>query len=208
MTSITSVGIDNISFLYICVPNLFIMKVLFSCIFLLFLTTTSYCQEWLDNSCPIDQQVYSKDYSSAESKNLLSIIIDQEGSLLINGDKNEGLSEIQFKEMVYDFLTNPSKDKNKADSPKKAIIALGSYGEHEYYDLVLRYIREVYLYAWDVSAKEKYNSDYINLNCKKRSRVQKEKFTYNVIELNNTKENTKKKIPSGVPTFNGNVYDN
>jgi hypothetical protein len=171
---------------------------------------TAQSQIWLDNSCPIENQISSEDYTSVKANNLLTLVVDQEGKLMMNGKRQDEMSEIRFKEAVYDFLTNPSKENIKADSPKQAIIALGSYGKHDYYDLILRYVREVYLYAWDSAAEEKYNSIYMELNCKKRSKIRTGDFPYNVIELNNQKPNDKKKpsFSPGVPVFDGDVSDN
>ncbi|WP_157595020.1 hypothetical protein [Psychroflexus tropicus] len=167
-------------------------------------------QVWLDNTCPIEEQITTEAYTTAKANNLLRLIVDQEGILVMNGLRQEEMSEIKFKETVYDFLTNPSNDKLKADSPKQAIIALGSYGKHEYYDLILRYVREVYLYAWDTASEDKYGSIYMDLNCKKREKIRTADFPYNVIELNNTlnKNNKKPSFSPGVPTFDGDVSDN
>lgn len=182
------------------------MKILFLTIVYFTLAGTSFSQTWFDNSCPIKEKISNEVYTSTKSNNLLTIVLDQEGKLLINAKRTEGLSEIQFKETVYDFLTNPSKDKTKADSTKQAIIALATYGKHDSYDLVLRYIREVYLYAWDLAAKEKYESMYVDLDCKKRKKIRDKDFPYNVIELTEKEEKPKKFI--GVPKFGGDVIDN
>ena len=167
-------------------------------------------QIWLDNSCPVDQKITNEDYTSVKVNNLLTLVVDQEGKLLMNGKRQDDMSEIKFKEAVYDFLTNPTENSIKADSPKEAIIALGSYGEHEYYDLILRYVREVYLYAWDTAAEEKYSSIYMDLNCKKRKKIRTGEFPYNVLELNSQKQTDTKKpsFSPGVPSFDGDVTDN
>lgn len=168
---------------------------------------TSYSQTWLDNSCPIEEKVTNEKYTSSKSNNLLTIILDQEGKLLVNDKKSDGLSEIKFKETVYDFMVNPSKDETKADSPEQAIIAIGSYGVNETYDLILTYLREVYLYAWDTAAKEKYGEIYMDLDCKKRKKIRNKEFAYNIFELN-TKEKSKPKMNIGIPPFRGDVIDN
>lgn len=185
------------------------MKILFFTVASLLITATTFSQKWLDNTCSIEKEVSNEEYTSAKPSNLLTLIIDQEGKLLMNGKRNEGMSEIQFKESVYDFLTNPEKDKTKADSPKEAIIALGSYGNHDSYDLILRYVREVYLYAWDTASEEKYQAIYADLDCKKRKKIRSSEFPYNVLQLN-TKEKDKKKpsFSPGVPPFEGDVKDN
>lgn len=184
------------------------MKPFFLNLVLFFLAGTTYSQIWLDNSCPLEEKVSNEKYTSAETNNLLTLILDQEGKLLINGKESQGISEIKFKESIYDFITNTSKDKNKADSPKQAIIALGAYGEHDSYELILRYVREVYLYAWDTAAEEKFDDLYMDLDCNKRKKVRNSSLPYNVIELNNDKKEKKPNLMIGVPPFKGDVIDN
>lgn len=185
------------------------MKIIFFTVCCFLFLSTAFGQKWLDDSCPIEKKITAEDYTSAKSKNLLTLIIDQEGKLLMNGKRQEGMSEIQFKEAVYEFLTNPSKDKTKAGSPKKAIIALSDYGKHESYDLIKRYVREVYLYAWDETSEEKYDKIYTDLDCKKRKKVRNAEFPYNVMELETEEEDDKKpSFSPGVPTFAGDVIDN
>lgn len=185
-----------------------IMKTLFSTVLYLLIISSAHSQVWLDNTCPIEIEISNEDYTSSKSNNLLTLIIDQEGKLLMNGIKKEGISEIKFKEAVYDFIANPNKEKTKADSSKQAIIALGSYGEHDSYDLILTYVREVYLYAWDTTAEEKYETFYANLDCKKRKKIRNGNFPYNVIELNSEEDTKKPSFSPGVPTFSGDVIDN
>ena len=185
------------------------MKTLLSFLSILLLSSLSFGQQWLDKTCKIENEITNEEYTSAQSNNILTLIIDQEGKLLMNGKKKEGLSEIQFKESVYDFLANPSNIKTKSDSPKQAIIALGSYGEHENYDLILRYVREIYLYAWDTYSEEKYQVIYSDLDCKKREKIRSKNFPYNIIKLGKYKDDSKKTgFSPGVPTFSGDVIDN
>ncbi|NEV93636.1 hypothetical protein G3567_05645 [Psychroflexus sp. YR1-1] len=173
-------------------------------------SASCFSQIWLDNSCPIEKKVSIEEYTSAKSNNLLSLIIDQEGKLVMNGKRKEGMSEIDFKESVYDFLTNPAKDKTKADSPKQAIIAIGSYGEHNSYELILKYLREVYLYAWDTAAEEKYEAIYLDLDCRKREKIRDSDFPYRLLELNDSEKENKMKnrFTPGVPPFPGDIKDN
>jgi hypothetical protein len=182
------------------------MKTLLYIFFSFFFSSLTFGQQWLDNTCEIEDELTKEEYNSAKSNNILTLIIDQEGKLLVNGQKKDELSEILFKELVYDFLTNPSNEKTKADSPEKAIIALGSYGKRETYDLILKYVQEVYLYAWDTYSEEKYQSSYSDLDCKKREKVRKKEFHYNIIELNAEKKENKKRGLS-MPAFSD-VIDN
>ena len=185
------------------------MKTLLSFFLIFLFSNLSLGQQWLDNTCKIENEITNEEYTSAQSNNILTLIVDQEGKLLMNGQKKEGISEIQFKESVYDFLVNPSSIKTKSNSPKQAIIAIGSYGEHKNYDLILRYVREIYLYAWDTYSEEKYQVIYSNLDCKKREKIRSKNFPYNVIELSKEEDDSKKpSFSPGVPPFAGDVIDN
>ncbi|WP_127844843.1 hypothetical protein [Psychroflexus aestuariivivens] len=171
-------------------------------------STGVFGQKWYDQQCEIEDEVSEAEYESTNERNILTVIIDQDNNLIINEKERNDLSEIKFKELVYTFLNNPNSDKDKAESPKKAIIALASYGEKDRYEMVLNYIREVYLYAWDLKSKEEYDENYIKLNCKKRSKIISKNYPYRVLELKS--EEDKKNTPSpspGVPPFKGDVKD-
>ncbi|MFN2261132.1 MAG: hypothetical protein ABR595_03600 [Psychroflexus sp.] len=181
--------------------------IIFSIICLI--STGVFGQKWYDQQCEIEDEISKSEYESSKEKNILTVIIDQDNNLIINNEERNDLSEIKFKELVYKFLNNPDSDKTKAESPKKAVIAIASYGEKDRYEMVLNYIREVYLYAWNLKANEAYNENYIDLNCKKRARIISKNFPYRVLEL--TSEVDKKNTPSaspGVPPFQGDVKDN
>jgi hypothetical protein len=107
--------------------------------------------------------------------------------------------------MVYNFIVNPSGDKTKANSPKQAIIGIGTYNKENSYAKILDYIREVYLYTWDTEANDKYGEAFGDLNCKKREKV-RSKYPYNVLTLD--KKEKKPKMIIGVPSFQGDVIDN
>ena len=205
MICISSTGIQKIS-LYVClIQILIIMK--HHLLFLSFIFYVSgHSQIWLDNTCPIEENITKIDYISAKTNNLLTLLIDQEGKLVINGNQQESISEIELKESVYEFLTNPNQNKSNASSPKQAIIALGAYGEYPEYEMILTYLREVYLYAWDNRAKEQFNSPYTALGCKKRSKIRQDYFPYRIFEMDNDSPKEKNKYP--IPSFAGDVIDN
>ena len=166
-------------------------------------------QKWYDQQCEIEGEISKSEYESSKERNILTIIIDQDNNLIVNDKERNDLSEIKFKELIYAFLNNPDSDKTKAESPKKAIIAMASYGEKDRYEMVLNYIREVYLYAWNLKSKEEYDKNYIDLNCKKRGKIISKNYPYRVLELK--AEDDKKNTPSmspGVPPFKGDVKDN
>ncbi len=169
------------------------------------LTNASMAQSWFDGQCDLENEVSNESLASSKENNTLNILLNQEGDLLINTLKSNGLSEIKFKELVYNFIMNPAKDKTKASSPKQAIVSIGTYNKENSYVIMLNYIREVYLYEWDKQAQEKYNSSYQDLSCKNRKKI-RDKIPYQVIELDKGK--TKPKMIMGVPSFKGDVIDN
>ena len=193
---------------YIRKTKILLMKILSFFLFVIIFTFQSQSQSWLDSDCEIDDKITLSDYSSAKVNNILSLIINQEGKLLMNGQLKEGLSEIQFKEELYDFITNPDRKKTKANSTQKAIIAMGKYGEHDTYNLIMKYVREVYLYAWDKTSQEEYDEIYANLNCRKRKKIRNKSLPYNVFELVQKQDNENKinRGPS-IPEFGGDATD-
>ena len=174
---------------------------------LTFITTQA--QEWFDNSCQnMDNDITAGAFNVSQKRNILNVVINQAGVIELNGVSKNNLSEIAFKEQVLDFVTNPNKDKNKAEKPEKVFIQLKSLnGDFKTEDALKTFIQEVYLYLWDKNAEDKYSSSYVDLNCKKRAKIFN---NYPLRLVSGFEEKVEKKRPRGigVPTFNGDVNDN
>ncbi|GGE15129.1 hypothetical protein [Psychroflexus salis] len=183
------------------------MKLIY--ILLVFLTTSSIvAQKWLDNACLIENQITATDIEKASKSDLLDIVINQEGKILVNNKDLSFLSDVKFKEFIYTFITNPDGSSDRASSPKNASIQINHYSHPDEYETYITYIREVYYFLWNTEAQEKYNEIYNNLDCKKRARAQKV-APYRIFEVKKKKEK-KKDGPRfiGPPAFEGDVIDN
>lgn len=168
-------------------------------------------QVWFDKSCEnINEDVIEEEFKTSNERNILKIIINQAGQIEINDEAKENLNEIAFKELVLDFVTNPKGDKNKADKPEKVFIQMKSFNNESIkLDDLKSYVQEVYLYLWDKEAIEKYNSTYVDLNCKKREKVFNE-FPLKLIttfEKKMSGNTTMRRGPS-LPPFSGDVKKN
>ena len=184
-----------------------IMKSIY-CTLILFFTLNMFSQKWLDNSCLIEEKITATDIDKADASDLLDIVINQEGKIIVNNKDLSYLNDVKFKEFIYTFITNPDESKDRASSPKKASIQINHYNHPKEYETYLTYIREVYYFLWNTEAQEKYEETYNNLDCKKRARVQKV-APYRIFEVKNQKEK-KKDGPRfiGPPAFDGDVIDN
>lgn len=173
---------------------------------------TSNAQNWLDSSCKnIEDSVNELEFKSASDRNVLKIIINQAGEIEINEVVKTGLSEIQFKELVLDYVTNPKKDKDKADKPEKVFIQLKSFNKNkDQLANIKAYVQDVYLYLWDKASDEKYDTTYIDLKCKKRKKIFDAYPLRLVSEIskNNKKKTTTIRRGPGLPNFGGDVKKN
>lgn len=172
-----------------------------------FLSLSSFAQSWFDPSCKdIDEQFAIEEFNSSQTQNILKVIVNQAGDLEINDELKPNMSEIAFKEMVLDFVTNPNNEKYKAEKPEKVFIQLKSFNKTNDLENIKSYIQDVYLYLWDKASEKKYNSTYIDLNCKKRAKI------YKAFPLRITKDKAatvkKPEIRVGVPPFEGDVKKN
>lgn len=171
---------------------------------------TLHAQTWFDNSCKnIDESIAPEEFKTLEERNVLKIIVNQAGDIEINDELKPNMSEIGFKELVLDFVTNPNNNKEKADRPEKVVIQLKSFQKDPKKTESLKaYVYDVYLYLWDLESDAKYSSTYVNLNCKKREKIFNN-FPLKIIgglEKKQKTDNIRKGI--GVPEFGGDAVKN
>lgn len=181
--------------------------------FISLIGVSMYAQQWFDPSCEItDSRVAPVSLDAAEARNILKVVINQAGIIELNGEAYPDISEIAFKELVLDYVTNPNKDKNKAGNPDKIYVLLKSYNNDntEILDSLKTYIQDVYLYIWDGEAQERYSSTYIDLKCNKRAKVFKDYPLKLILNPDLSKEKDGNNPPKrfGVPPFPGDVIDN
>jgi len=175
------------------------------------LSYTIQAQDWFDKSCNnIDDTVIEEEFSTANDRNIIKLIVNQAGDIEINGVEKSTLSEIEFKEYILDFVTNPNASKDKAVKPEKVIFQTGNFQKgSKKIDKYKNYLYDVYLYLWDKESQSKYKSTYVDLNCKKREKIFNS-FPLRIIGGLDKKENkTKQKRKGiGVPAFGGDSIDN
>ncbi|MFO7701891.1 MAG: hypothetical protein R6V37_02740 [Psychroflexus maritimus] len=178
-------------------------------ILLLFVFQFSFAQQWLDQQCKVETQIYADDIEKTSERNRLVIIINQEAKLMVNDEDFSLLKGKKFKDYLYAFIENPDEAKQWAKTPKKAMISLTHYNQPDQFEVVQQQIREVYYFLWNNYAQSKYHEDYVNLNCKQRAKVQKQ-YPYNVFtpKKRDAKDDSTQPKFSGPPPFEGNVKDN
>jgi len=178
-------------------------------LFISMICYSTQAQQWFDNSCKnIDESVSTESFKTSQTRNILKVTINQAGVIELNEEPKPNISEIGFKEWVLNYITNPDSDRNKADKPEKIFVQLISFNDDpKTLETLKSYVQDVYLYLWDKKAEDKYASTYIDLNCKKRSKIFDD-FPLRI--LPNLEKKPKKKKPNriGVPTFGGDVIDN
>lgn len=179
-----------------------------SIIVIFFISYTTYAQVWVDKQCPIEKHITSLDVEESNERDILAIVINQEGKVLVNEKDLSYLSDVKFKEFVYTFITNPDESKSRASNPKKATFQINHYNHPEEYNTYLTYIREVYYFIWNSQAQEKYSLTYNELTCEQRAKLQKG-TPYRVFEVVKKTEEKKEKGPRflGPPAFSGDVKD-
>ncbi len=174
------------------------------------ISLTTFSQDWFDKNCKnIDDDVAVETFKSSQPRNILKVVINQAGVVVINDEEKPNISEIAFKEWVLKFITNPNNDKDKAENPDKVYVQLKSFNKNsESIENIETYIQDVYLYLWDNYASEKYNSTYIDLNCKKRAKVF-DKFPLKIVaDFENESDKNGPPTNFGIPPFEGDVKDN
>ncbi|MGM0635039.1 MAG: hypothetical protein ACQESK_03155 [Bacteroidota bacterium] len=158
-----------------------------------------FAQNWLDNQCQIEDKTSQNEFDKSSDRNTMQILINQEGKILLDEKDVSYLDDAKFKELIYSFIENPSDSNRWAKKPQKAIISLQHYQHPEVYEQVLTNIREVYYYLWNNLAKQDYQTNYEELNCKEREKIQK-KYPYQVFDPSQTSE---KENDSDMPQFKG-----
>ena len=167
-------------------------------------------QSWIDGKCKLTTNVKLTDFKDAKDDNRLKLVINQEKKLMADDQDVSFLDDVQRKEYFYNFIMNPDEKDDLAQKPNKAVIRVESYGYPEAKKQLISQLRDVYYIIWTDAAVEKYDEEYINLDCKKREKIQK-KYPYQVIESVDQEEKrdeNKPPTPMTTPSFEGDVKDN
>lgn len=174
------------------------------------ISSTVHAQTWIDGKCKLDASVKLTDFQDAKDEDRLQLIIDQEKKLKADGKDVSFLDDVQRKEYFYNFIMNPDEQDDMAKKPTKAVIRVESYGHKDAKKQLIDQLRDVYYIIWTEAAVDKYDKEYVELDCQKREKVQK-KYPYQVIEnveKDKKKDGNKPPTPMTAPSFEGDVKDN
>ena len=167
-------------------------------------------QSWIDGKCKLITNTKLTGFKDAKDENRLKLVINQEQKLMADDQDVSFLDDVQRKEYFYNFIMNPDEQDDLAQIPGKAVVRVESYGYLEAKKQLISQLRDVYYIIWTDAAVEKYDEEYVNLDCKKREKIQK-KYPYQVIESVDQKEKRDKNkppTPMSTPSFEGDVKDN
>lgn len=97
--------------------------------------------------------------TKAKDRNVLRILVNAKGEALV---RDEVLPLEQLQDRVKEFISNPNKRSNLADSPRQAIVALSNERSTPYdqYLKVYNTIRAAYQALWDEYARANFGKPY------------------------------------------------
>jgi len=162
------------------------MKNILFCIFLIsFFSCTNAQQPQSSPTSPLeikdDKGIIAKlppwsdeeiDMNSFDKRNVLSVLVNKKNELIVREKKTEVKN---LKSKVKEFISNPKQDDQYSEKPNKAIVSLRNDKGTDYktYLTVYNEIKEAYNELRNEKAKEKYDSDFENLNKKQKTEIKK-----------------------------------
>ncbi|MEN0048483.1 MAG: biopolymer transporter ExbD [Bacteroidota bacterium] len=99
------------------------------------------------------------DPTKLNKRNVFSVLVNADNQLLVRGE----LAEVgDLRERAKEFITNPYKKEDLAESPNKAIISLKNDRgtQYETYIEVYNELKGAYEELWDELSQRKYGRDY------------------------------------------------
>ncbi|MCB0646832.1 MAG: biopolymer transporter ExbD [Saprospiraceae bacterium] len=107
------------------------------------------------------------------SRNVWSVLVNANNELLVRGTPTD-IRELRSK--TKEFISNPRKESDKADSPTKAIVSLKNDRGTKYktYLEVYNELQAAYNELWNESANKKFGKDYEFLNTNQKREVRDE----------------------------------
>lgn len=107
------------------------------------------------------------------SRNVWSVLVNANNELLVRG---EPLDINQLRQKTKDFIANPRKEDDKADSPSKAIVSLKNDRGTKYktYLEVYNELQAAYNELWNESAGRKFGKDYEFLTTAQKREIRDE----------------------------------
>ena len=99
------------------------------------------------------------DITKLKTRNVYSVLVNANNQLLVRGEEKELKN---LKENTIEFITNPNRAEDLAESPTKAIISLKNDRGTNYktYLEVYNELRAAYNEIWEVQAQKRYSAAY------------------------------------------------
>jgi len=108
-----------------------------------------------------------------KTRNVYSVLVNADNQLLVRG---EGMDISELKDKTKDFISNPRKEEDKAETPTKAIIMLKNDRGTKYktYLSVLNELKEAYNELRDESSERQFGKAYEFATSEQRSKIRSE----------------------------------
>lgn len=102
------------------------------------------------------------DITKLKTRNVYSVLVNANNQLLVRGEEKQLKN---LKENTIEFITNPNRAEDLAESPTKAIISLKNDRGTNYktYLEVYNELRAAYNEIWEKQAQKRYSKDYESL---------------------------------------------
>jgi biopolymer transport protein ExbD len=99
------------------------------------------------------------DITKLKTRNVYSVLVNANNQLLVRGEEKELKN---LKENTIEFITNPKRADDLAESPTKAIISLKNDSGTNYktYLEVYNELRAAYNEIWEAQAQKRYSKAY------------------------------------------------
>jgi biopolymer transport protein ExbD len=109
-----------------------------------------------------------------KERNLLKILVNQQGLVLIN-DRPAGVAEVRQKVMDFVDNVNRTRDENMSEAPDKAVVSLKTDRATPYslYIAMLDEVRGAYNELWDAVSMRQYGIRYIMLDNERKAEIRK-----------------------------------
>lgn len=104
------------------------------------------------------------------SKNVLTVLVNQNNEVFA---ENNSIDVNELRQITKIFISNPSKDPNKPDKPKKAVISITNDIGTKYskYIEVYNEIKAAYNELWEDLAQQKFERSYVHCSRSQKKEI-------------------------------------
>ena len=110
------------------------------------------------------------DITKLKTRNVYSVLVNANNQLLVRGEEQQIKN---LRENTINFITNPTRQEDLAESPTKAIISLKNDRGTNYktYLQVYNELRAAYNQIWEDESQKRYGKTYEELNIAQKKAV-------------------------------------